>query len=191
MVYLWIALGMLGVLAVIVAAGCILLARAGRKIPVEHEAISVIDIHAPIEKVFDAIADVEKHPQWSRGVTRVVVLPDTVHPQHGGLPMQTVRMEMGRNSFVLVRTRYELPTLLERTITDNRGPFSGTWLYKLRPLPGDGAACEVRLKETGRVKWPLARALMKYVFGYHKYTHAHLRALAAKFEPHPREPRRG
>jgi hypothetical protein len=190
MLYVWFALGVAGVVAVLGAAALVVLHIQGRKIPVEHEATSVLDIHAPIERVFDAIADVQRHPEWSRGVKRVLVMPDT---GHGGVPMQTVRMEMGHNSFVLVRTRFEPPTLLERTITDERGPFSGTWLYRLKPLPPDeaGVRCEVRLTERGRVRQPVFRALMKYVFGYHKFTHAHLRSLARKFEVRPREPRRG
>ncbi len=189
MAYAWFAMGLVVAAALLCAVAIIVLHVKGKRIPVEHEATSVIDIHAPIERVFDAIADVQKHTEWSRGVTRVLVMPDTVH---GGVPMQTVRMEMGHNSFVLVRTRIEPPTLLERTITDNRGPFSGTWLYRLKPLAPDevGPRCEVRLTERGRVKRPVFRALMKYVFGYHKFTHAHVRALAGKFEPHPRRPHR-
>ncbi|HVU64042.1 MAG TPA: SRPBCC family protein [Phycisphaerales bacterium] len=190
MAYVWIALGIVAaVVGLLVLAGVVLYVLGG-KIPIEHEATSVIEIHAPVEKVFEAIADVQRHPEWSRGVSRVIVMPDTLH---GGVPMQTVRMEMGHHSLVLVRTRYEPPMLLERTITDNRGPFSGTWLYRLRRMPDEAGepVCEVRLTERGRVPSPVFRALMKHVMGYHKFTHAHVRALAGRFEVRAREPRRG
>jgi hypothetical protein len=32
---------------------------------------------------------------------------------------------------------------------------------------------------------------MKHVMGYHKFTHAHVRALAGRFEPNPVRARRG
>jgi uncharacterized protein YndB with AHSA1/START domain len=184
MVYLWIALGTIVGIALLIAALLLALRRIGKTIPVEHQATSVIDIHAPIEKVFDAIADIERHPTWAKGMKRAMLMPE-----HNG--MQTVRVDIGHNSFVMVRTRYEPPMLLERTITDDHGPFSGTWLYKLRPMPGDGAVCEVRLTETGRVSNPAARAIMKHMFGYHMYTNKHLRNLAAKFEPNPPQARKG
>lgn len=191
MEYVWIALWVVVGLAVLIAVLVIVLRRIGQGIPVEHTATSVIDMHAPIEKVFEAIADFEKHPEWSSGVTRVIPMPDTVR---GGLAMKTVRMEMGRNSFVLERTRYEPPTLMEGSIIDEKGPFSGTWVYRLKPLAAEVSGvggCEVRLTETGRVGWPVARALMKYVWGYHMYTHKHLESLARKFEPNPRKARKG
>ncbi|HMN41972.1 MAG TPA: SRPBCC family protein [Phycisphaerales bacterium] len=182
MIYLWIGLGVVAGLAALLGAFVLVMREIGKKIPLEHQAMSMIEIHAPIEKVFDAIADVQKHPEWSKGVSRVDVLPD-----HNG--MQTVRMRQGHNSFVLVRTRFEPPTLLERTISDDRGPFSGTWLYKLKRTGGE--VCEVRLTETGKVPWPAARAMMKYIFGYHAYTSRHLRDLAGKFEPNPGKAHRG
>ncbi len=191
MEYVWTVLWSLGGLALSLGVIVVVLRQIGKGIPVEHTATSVINIHAPIEKIFDAIADVEKHPEWSSGVTRVIAMPDTVR---GGVSLKTTWMQMGHNTFVLERTRYEPPTLLEGTITDEKGPFSGTWMYRLKPLAADASgvgACEVRLTETGRVGWPMARALMKHVWGYHTYTHKHLESLAKKFEPNPGKARKG
>lgn len=155
-----------GVVAALVLAG-VALALIGKGIPEEHEAASVIDLRCQPERAFALIEDVERQGEWDRSVTGVERLPD-----HHGMP--AVRMRMGRNSFVLVRTRYEPPRLIERTITDDHGPFSGTWLYTVRPTP---AGCEMRLKEVGRVRIALARAVMKHFTGYHVYVNKHLKAI--------------
>jgi uncharacterized protein YndB with AHSA1/START domain len=179
MVYVWIILGLVVLIIAGIALFVLIMGHVGRSIPEEHEATSVIEIHATVQKVFDAIADIEKHPEWAVGVSQVFVLPE----QNG---MQAARMRMGRNSFVLVRTKFQPPDLLERSITDDHGPFSGTWLYRVKDVSRSGETLtEVRLKENGKVTWPAARAMMKYFFGYHAYTHRHLRSLAGKFEPNP------
>jgi uncharacterized protein YndB with AHSA1/START domain len=181
-IYVWILLGLIVTLVVLVGAFVLVMGVIGKGIPEEHEATSVIEIHAPAADVFDAIAAVEQYSDWSRDVTQVFVLPE-----HNG--MQTVRMRQGRNSFVLTRTRFEPPTLLERTISDDHASFSGTWLYRVKDVAakrgGGEPITEVSLKENGKVKWPAARAMMKHMFGYHAYTHRHLQSLAAKFEPNP------
>jgi hypothetical protein len=144
---------------------------------VEHTATSLIVVGAAPERVFEAIADVQEHASWATGITRVHMLPD----KDG---MQQARVHMGRISSVLLRTRCDSPKLLERTITDEGAPFTGTWLYRLAPVKGSiegREGTEVRLTETGRITSAMARAMMKHIFGYHKYTHAHLESLARKF----------
>ena len=170
MIFIWIALGIVGVIVVLFVA----LARIGRGIPVEHTATSIIRIDAGMARVFEAIADIASHPSWAKGTDKVEMLPE----KDG---MQVGRVRQGRNSFVLMRTRCDAPTLLERTISDDHKAFSGTWLYRLSPLPSTlpgREGCEVKLTETGRVNMPIARAMMKHFFGYHVYTHKHLQSLA-------------
>ena len=173
MIFIWIALAL--VIAVVV---CVVgMTRIGKGIPMEHTATSVIRIGAPAAQVFEAIADIASHPAWAKGTTSVEMMPE----KDG---KQMARMRQGRNAFVLMRTRCEPPALLERTISDDHKHFSGTWLYRLTAaestLPGR-EGCEVKLTETGRVHMPLARAVMKHIFGYHVYTNKHLESLAAKF----------
>jgi ribosome-associated toxin RatA of RatAB toxin-antitoxin module len=176
MIFVWMALGVVGAVVVFF----VVMTRIGKGIPEEHTATSVIRIGASAAQVFEAIADVASHPAWAKGVTGVEMLPE----KDG---RQMARMRQGRNAFVLMRTRCEPPPphgLLERTISDDHKHFSGTWLYRVMPaasaLPGR-EGCEVKLTETGRVNMPLARAMMKHVFGYHLYTNKHLESLAAKF----------
>ena len=173
MIFVWIAL----VLVIVVVVFVVGMTRIGKGIPVEHTATSFIRIGAPAAQVFEAIADIASHPSWAKGTTGVEMLPE----KDG---KQMARMRQGRNAFVLMRTRCEPPNLLERTISDDHKHFSGTWLYRVKEaeatLPGR-EGCEVKLTETGRVNMPLARAMMKYMFGYHLYTNKHLESLAAKF----------
>lgn len=142
----------------------------GKSVPEEHTATSSTDVPVAPADAFALIDNVSEHPQWNAKVTRVEMLEDK-----NGMPQ--CRMHMGRNSFVLVRTRHEPARLLERTIADDNGPFGGTWLYQFTPK---GSGCEIKLTETGRVKSPLPRAMMKYIFGYHMYLNAHLAAVNKK-----------
>lgn len=177
MFYLYLALGILAALVVLGILAFVILSILGKRIPVEHTATSLIVVPGAPAAVYAAIADIQSHPSWVRGATRVVMLPD----KDG---RQQARVHMGHNSFNLLRTRHDPPTLLERTISDDRGPFSGTWLYKLAPVAGSALGregTEVRLTETGRVSRPFARAIMKHIVGYHTYTHRHLESLARKF----------
>lgn len=142
----------------------------GRSVPVEHQASGEIDINASMQEAFDLIADVQSHPQWAKGVNKVEMLPD----KHG---LPCCRMHMGRNAFVLVRTRFEPPRVLERCIEED-AHFSGTWLYVIRERSGGG--CTVKLTETGRVKHAIPRAMMKLFFGYHMYLNMNLDSIGKR-----------
>lgn len=159
-----------GVVVVIVLAAVVLYAM-GSKIPVEHAATSSIDLPQTAAEVYGYINDIEGHAAWAKGTTGVLLLPE----RNG---MQVARVNMGRNSFVLTRTRHEPPTLLERTISDDHGPFSGSWRYEFKDRPEGG--CTVRLTEVGRITSPVPRAIMKYFTGYHMYVNMHLKSLAEK-----------
>lgn len=164
---LYIAGGLIGTLIVL----GVVLAILGSRLPEDHAASMTIRLRRPVEDVWAAIDDVMAYPAWAKGVTRVEKLPD----RDG---REAVRQTMGRNSFVLERVRYEPPRVLERWITDDRGPFSGSWTYELAPA-ADG--CTVKLTERGRVQSALPRAVMKHLVGYHTYLAGHLASLAGKF----------
>ena len=166
---MWIVWSVVAVVVVLaVCAGVLIF--LGKSIPEEHVAAGAIDVGASAEEAFALIDKVAEFPSWYKGVTRVEMLPE----KNG---LQVCRMHMGRNSFVLVRTKHQPPRVLERTITDDHGPFGGTWLYTLTPKAG---GCEITLTENGRVKSPLARAVMKYMMGYHMYLNMHLKAIGAR-----------
>ena len=85
---------------------------------------------------------------------------------------------MGRNAFVLVFETSEAPNVLRGTISDDHGPFSGNWEYRLAP---DGDGCRVTLTERGRVTQAMARGVMRYIVGYHIYIRRHMASIARKF----------
>lgn len=168
---LWIAGALVGLLALFV----VVLYLLGRNIPEEHTASSIISLTVPPADVFNVIDDVARHAEWAKGVTKVEMLPDK-----SGL--QQCRMRMGRNAFVLVRTRRDASRLIERTISDDHGPFSGTWTHSFVPAIVNGKeGCQVKLTEVGRVKSAIPRAVMKHMMGYHIYIDQHLVSLGRKF----------
>lgn len=167
-----VMLSLLGGFVGLVILAALVAWLVGRGIPVEHQASSEIDIEAPPQKAFDLIADVQSYPQWVKGVVRVEMLPE----KNG---LQTCRMHMGRNSFVLVRTKFEPPHTLERTIEDDHhAQFSGTWLYAVRDRRGGG--CTVKLTEIGRIRHAIPRAMIKHLFGYHMYLNMNLQSIGKK-----------
>lgn len=183
----WV-LAIAGSLLVLAIIAALVLHLVGKKIPEEHTASATIEIPAVPTQVFAVIDDIATHPTWNADVTKVEILPDKVlggkgeHGGLGGVALPQCRMHMGRNSFVLTRTRCEPPRLLERVIEDDKGPFAGTWLYTLAPAVVSGKdGTHLRLTETGRIRATIPRALMKHFFGYHVYLNSHLTALAAKF----------
>ncbi|MBY0313266.1 MAG: SRPBCC family protein [Phycisphaerales bacterium] len=170
---LWTVLTVVAALVGVIALLTLAAWAYGRGVPVEHQASGEIDVNASMQEAFDLIADVQSHPQWAKGVTKVEMLPE----KHG---LQTCRMHMGRNAFVLVRTRCEPPRVLERCIEED-AHFSGTWLYAIRERAGGaGSGCTVKLTETGRVKHAIPRAMMKLFFGYHMYLNMNLESIGKK-----------
>lgn len=164
MIFVYIAAALVITLAIIIGVLWFL----GSKIPVEHQAASEVFVPAGQERAFDLIADIDAYPTWDAMSSKVIPMPD----KNG---LQVVRMEQGRNVFILTRTRFEPPRVLERSIEDRM--FSGTWLYTLAPAEG---GCRIRLNETGRVHHAVPRAMMKYLFGYHTYVNKHLQCIADK-----------
>lgn len=170
-----IALWIVGSIVVLILLAVLVLHLIGRAIPEEHMAASVVSIPAPPEQVYAAIDDIAKQPEWAGGVTKVVMLPEK-----SGL--QQCRMHMGRNKFVLTRTRHEPARIIERTIEDDCGPFTGTWTYTFAPAIVNGKeGCQVKLTEVGRVSQAIPRTVMKHMIGYHSYINKHLLSLGKKF----------
>jgi uncharacterized protein YndB with AHSA1/START domain len=167
---MWI-LGIVGGVIVLLVLLCAVLAILGSRVPVEHVAAVSVRVSRPIQEVWNLIADLEGHATWASGVTAVERLPD-----QDGKP--AYRQRMGRNAFVLVTESSEPPNRLRGTISDDHGPFSGSWEYRLTP---DGDGCRVTLTERGRVTQAMARGVMRHIVGYHIYIRRHLASIARKF----------
>ena len=167
MLWLWIILGVIGVIALFM----FLLYVLGKRLPEEHTASASVTLQQPQQVVWDTIADIAGHKNWVKGITNLERLPD-----RDGHPAW--RQQMGRNSFVLVFSEVQPPTRMVGTIADDAQFFSGHWEYVLAPEAG---GTRVTLTERGRVALAIPRAMMEYQFGKDKYLKAHLRDLAAKF----------
>jgi len=171
LIAVWIGLGVVLLLAVFLVLAYVL----GSRLPEEHVATMSLRLNQRPDAVWGLIADVEKHPSWSPGVNRVERKPD----RNGHEAWQQT---MGRNSFVLETTEKRAPEggrggVLLRTITDNNGPFMGSWRYEVAP---DGGGTRLRLTEAGRVKSPIPRYIM-HLMGETMYLKSHLKAVAKRF----------
>jgi uncharacterized protein YndB with AHSA1/START domain len=170
------ALVIVGLLVVVIGGAAFFLHMMGRKLPVEHTAFGVITLANTAEEVWDVIADVARHPEWLKGVSKVEKLPD----RNGHTVWNQV---MGRNSFGLEEVTVERPRRMKREIVDNKkGLFSGSWEFLIIPVPGAAgkSAVKVRLTERGKVHATVPRAIM-HMFGEDLYLKKYLAALAGKF----------
>lgn len=143
----------------------------GSRLPEEHSASRSITLRQAPEAVWAVIADCEGHAGWAKGVTRV----ERMAEQDG---REVWRQHMGRNSFVMETTTTDPPRRLVRSISDDHGPFSGSWTYEIAPA-GEGS--RVQLTETGRIKNPIPRFMMRYMMGEDTYLKMHLKSLGKKF----------
>jgi uncharacterized protein YndB with AHSA1/START domain len=167
MIWVWIAVGVVGLLLV----AALVLHLLGSRLPEEHTAKASIVLKQPQQVVWDTIADIAGHKNWVKGLTKLERLPDRDnHP--------VWRQQMGRNSFTLMFSEIQPPTRMVGTIADDAQFFSGNWEYLVAPEDG---GTRVTLTERGRVKHAIPRAMMEYLFGKDTYLKRHLRDLAAKF----------
>ncbi len=166
---IWIGAGILLVIALLAW----LLWMLGRQLPAEHLVCCEVRLGRSAAEVFAVIDDTASWPGWDDGVNKV----EKLESREG---REAVRMHMGRNVMVLVTTRHEAPTLLERTISEEgrRPMFSGRWVHELR---AEGSGCVVRLSEHGKIHQAIPRAMVRYLFDPAMYLKRHLKLLAKKF----------
>lgn len=144
----------------------------GSTLPVTHTASVSVTLNKPREEVWRIINDIEAFPQWMKTITKVEMLPD------GPGGERTFREHMGRNSFVLRDTNVEPGKRVVRTIVDDNGPFSGSWDHVLEST--SDSTTKFTLTETGSIKSPIPRAVMKLFFGYDHYLKIAAEQLKAK-----------
>lgn len=133
-----------------------LLGVIGSFIKETHTATVTVEIGAPRDQVWAVIDDVQSFPSWFPDVSRVEIVADDGNKR-------TFRQVQGRNSFVLAEVEKTPLEHVKRTITDDNGPFSGSWDHTLTDAaPG---RTTLVLTENGTVKSPIPRAIMKLVIG--------------------------
>ncbi|MEZ5315813.1 MAG: SRPBCC family protein [Vicinamibacterales bacterium] len=143
----------------------------GWLLPVGHSASASQVVDGDRDRVFRAIAEFSRYPEWRTDVRRVEVSG----PEGVG---QMVR-EDGANGEIPYRVEaFDPPGRLVMRITGDL-PFGGTWTYVLTPDGEDRT--RVTITEDGEVYNPLFRVMARFVFGYTGTMETYLRDLARRF----------
>ncbi len=161
---IWVMVGV-----TVVAVAVFLAIAAGNSLPHTHTVTVTRLFSAPVEDVWDLVADFERQVRWRPDLTSVERGDD--HDGHA------VWIETYKGRQVMRFTTLERvePRRLVRQIIDVRGPFSGRWEIDIEPF---GGATQLTITETGRIDNPIARLVMKRVMGEDTYIKSYLDALA-------------
>jgi uncharacterized protein YndB with AHSA1/START domain len=143
------------ILAVIVALVVVIVA-IGFLLPVKHVATRSARFDKPAEKVFLALTEVEKFPEWRPSVERVEVLPPNgTHPRF---------REIGSDGTILFETDSVIPNQrLVNRIADPSLPFGGRWIYD---LTSEGGLTRLTITEEGEVYNPVFRFVSRFIMGH-------------------------
>jgi uncharacterized membrane protein len=139
-----------GALALAVAAVLLI----GALLPQAHEASSSARFGSPPERVFAALVDVERYPEWRDDVTAVEVL--------GRDPLRW-RERSGGDTITFEVVERSPPARLRVRIADADLPFGGSWTYSLEPESG---GTRLTIVEQGEVYNPVFRFVSRFVIGH-------------------------
>ena len=163
-------------LALVIALGV-----AGVLLPREHRAARSLHLRTtPPSKVWEAITDHARDPEWRRDLKAVARLED-----HQGRP---VWQETARNGQAMSFETLEAVQehRLVRRILEAGGPFGGTWTYQLR---AEGVGTRITVTEDGWIANPVFRGMARYLIGHTRSLERYLQDLARRFgEPGWPEP---
>jgi uncharacterized protein YndB with AHSA1/START domain len=158
---LWsITLFMLLLGAIVIAGG--LVAR-------EHQIARTVELPAPPEAVFAAIANLEAMPAWRPEVVRVERAPG----ETGAPPAYREYSVRGVVTWAVLENRP--PARLAVRIAGAGPGFEGTWTFDVAPAPG---GTRLTVTERGEIDNPVFRFLSRFVVGYGQGLDAYLDALA-------------
>ncbi len=147
--------GILAIVAVIV-----LIAVAGFMLPEKHHVTRSIKLNSPADIVWSRIYNYATLPDWHPNVTEAIQLETK--------PGQAERWKIiyvDGNYMVLDNVLAEEKVLLSSHIVETSYPFSGDWIFELKPY-GDGKTLLI-LTENGVIQNPFCRvfaSLMGYEF---------------------------
>lgn len=163
------ALWALGIVVALIAA--ILL--VGSLLPKQHTATRAARFHQPPEKIWSAITDYSKFPEWRKSVTRVEGLPSV-----NGNPSWR-EFDKYDHSMPYEIVESNPPQRLVTRIADPNLPFGGAWTYEVTPQ-ADGSSM-LRITENGEVRNVVFRFVARFFMGYTKTMESYLSALGEKF----------
>ena len=156
-----------GVLVVGALVALVLVVTAiGYALPAHHTASREARLTASPERVFAAVQDVDRYPEWRSGVTSVDVLSRTPAPRW--------REHSSNGTLTFEIQEAQAPSWLVTRIADPSLPFGGSWTYVLTP---DNLGTKLVITENGEVYNPLFRFMSRFVFGHTRTLDEFLRDL--------------
>jgi hypothetical protein len=153
----------------------LVLIGVGTSLPVHHRSTCSADIAKPVDKVWEAVYDVQSSA-WRSGVARV----DFPKP---GAAVGDSWIEIDRygNSVEYQRVSAERDRRLVVRVV-GQSMFGGQWTYQFSPLPN---GTRVSIVEDGEIYNPIFRLVSRYVTGYAATMHAYLTDLGKHFNQSP------
>lgn len=126
-----------------------MLSGLGRLLPQEQQASGSITLREPPEALWQVIVDLEGHPSWRRGLTRVERLPDS-----GGQPAWLEFHGRAAEAIRIADVRAPLRLVTERVPME--GTPTATWTWELSAA-GEGSRLTLTRHE--RMAGSLTRAV--------------------------------
>ena len=160
----------LAILVAVVVGLALLVLAIGFTLPETHVATVRTRYRAPAERVFAAIADVERGPEWRSGLQKVEVLERE--------PLRW-RETADWGTITFVRDEIVPPVRVVSRIADEDQGFGGTWTYQIDALP-DVAGSTLTIRESGTVSNPFFRFMSRYIFGHYRSLETYSRDLAKR-----------
>jgi hypothetical protein len=181
MLWLWLALGALALLALLGGALWI----AGSRLSAEHIVSRAVDLPLRPPDVWAIVTDYAAATQWVPHLQRTEMLPQR--------PGRDVWREHDRGgpAIELETVEATAPHRLVRSIVDERGVFRGRWEYEIADA-GEGS--RLTITEYGTIANPIIRYLARRWMDPAQYLQRYLQALAqhcrlaAQCSPSPGDP---
>jgi len=144
---LWIALYIVAGLVGLI----VLMAVIGSVLPRAHVATRSATLAKPPDVVWAALADLDAHPRWRRGLKRIERLSPTTFREHSS--------QGGAITFQIVEDH--APARRVTRIADDKLPFGGRWIFELAPAAG---GTKLTITEDGFIKNPIFRFMSATIF---------------------------
>ena len=111
-----------------------------------------LTINAPVEKVFDYLADVARHGEWAKPGHKLQVEKTSDGPVGQGATFRSVGHQFGRHEDTVTITEY-VPN--ERVVYESEGN-AGLMRHAFQLSPSDGGAQVAKTFEPVRSKFPFS-----------------------------------
>lgn len=148
----------------------VVLVVVGLFLPRNHVASRSAVFDAPPERIWAALTDTAKAPEWRTGLKSVDALP----PLDG---KRRYREITGFGPITYVVEEERAPERLVGRIADEGLGYGGSWTWE---LAREGSRTRVTITERGFVTNPVFRVLARFVFGYGKTMDVYLRDLGRR-----------